>query len=293
MPFTSIDDLVSSITGGKFTRIDWNKITGAAAYTAGRWYDMSPLAGTPVANAWAGTALTYTPCDESTGNGTQIFGMRHGGNVTPDTKHALNGSAITAVASVVPAQLMLVDICGYWPGISMNLATAQTLAGTPTLRYTNGVGVRAGLVVVTTTGAVAHNVAISYTDQDGTTGNALPVTVACTASAITPHITHSGLAANNYGPFLPLANGDTGIRNVASVTISAASGAGTAALVLFKPILTIPLSAVSITSERDFLNQIPSLPQVPDGACLTWLYFAGAATGANANLYGSLELGWS
>jgi len=96
MPFTSIDDLVTSITGGKFNRIDWNKITGAAAYTAGRWYDMSPLAGTPVANAWAGTALNYVACNESAGNGTQIFGMRHGGDVTPDTKHVLNGSTCKA-----------------------------------------------------------------------------------------------------------------------------------------------------------------------------------------------------
>lgn len=292
MGFTSMDDLVSEISGGKFTRIDWNKITGAAAYAAGRWYDMSALGGTPIANAWAGTALAWTACDESTGNGTQIFGMRHGGSVSTDTKHALNGSAITAVATGVPAQLMLVDMCGYYPGINMNVATSQTLTGTPSLRYTNGVGVRAALVVVTTTGATAHNLSMSYTDQDGNTGNSLPVTVACTASAITPHITHSGTAANNYGPFLPLASGDTGIRSVQSVQLSAASGAGTAALVLYKPLLTIPLTTVSVASERDFLNQIPSLPQVKDGACLTWLYFAGAATAASTNFYGSLELGW-
>ncbi len=288
-----MDDLISEITAGKFNRADWNKITGAAAYTAGRWYDLSSLNGTPVANSFAGTALTWTACDESTGNGTDIFGIRHGGNVTPDGKHLLNAMANTAVATGVPSQLMLVDLCGYWSGINMNLATAQTLSGTPSLRYTNGEGVRAFLTIRTSSGATAHNVNISYTDQAGNTGNTLPVTVACTASAITPHITHSGTAANNYGPFLPLANGDTGIRNVASVTISAASGAGTAALVLAKPIMTIPLMAVSIASERDFVNSLPSLPEIKDGACLTWLYFSGAATAANSNFYGSLEFGWS
>lgn len=292
MAFTSVDDMVSEITSGKFWRNDWNKITGGAAYTAGRWYDMSALAGAPIANAWAGTALTYTACNESTGNGTQIFGLRHGGDVSTDTKHVLNGSAITAVATGVPAQLMLVDMCGYWPGINMNVATSQSLSGTPTLRYTNGVGVRAYLVITATSGATAHNLSMSYTDQDGNTGNTMPVTVSCTASAITPHITHSGVAANNYGPFLPLASGDYGIRNVASVQLSAASGAGTAALVLARPILTIPLTTASVASERDFMNQIPSLPKIPDGACLTWLYFAGAATAASTNLYGSLEFGW-
>ena len=59
-----------------------------------------------------------------------------------------------------------------------------------------------------------------------------------------------------------------------SVTISAASGAGTAALVLAKPLIDIPLTTASVAVERDLLNQLPSLPKIDDGACLTWLYFA-------------------
>jgi hypothetical protein len=174
----------------------------------------------------------------------------------------------------------------------MNVATVQTMVGTPTLRYTNGVGVRAFLVVTATTGATAHNIAMSYTNTASTAGRALPVTVACTASAIVPHITHSGTAANNYGAFLPLASGDTGIKSVETVTISAASGAGTAALVLARPLLTLPITTVSIAAERDLINQLPSLPRVVDGACLTWLYFAGAATAASTNFYGSVEMAW-
>ena len=292
MGFTSVDDMVAEITAGKFNRADWNKITGAAAYTAGRWYDMSALGGTPIANAWAGTSLTWTTCTETTGNGTQIFGIPHGGNVSTDTKHLLNAAAITAVATGVPAQLMLVDMQGYYPGINMNVATSQTLLGTPTLRYTNGVGIRAALVVVTTTGATAHNISMTYTNSAGTGSRTLPVTVAGTASAITPHITHAGTAANNYGPFLPLASGDVGIQSVQSIQLSAASGAGTAALVLYKPLMTIPLTTATVASERDFVNQIPSLPQIKDGACLTWLLFTGAAVAASTNFYGSLEMGW-
>ena len=287
MGFLSIDDLVSEISNGKFWRTDWNKITGAAAYAAGRWYDLSPLNGTPVANAWSGTALTWQATNSA--NGHSLYS---GGNVTPDTKHILNASAITAVSTGVPGQLMLVDMQGYYPGISMNSATAQTLSGTPSLRYANGVGVRAYLVITTNSGATAHNVAMSYTDQGGTASNSLPATVACTASAIAGHITHSGTAANNYGPFLPLATGDTGVQSVQSVTMSAASGAGVAALVLARPIFTIPLTTVSVASERDFVNQLPSLPQIKDDACLTWLYFAGSATAAATNFYGSIECGW-
>ena len=291
MPFSSMDDLINEMTSGKFSRADWNKLTGAAAYTAGRWFDMSNLTGTPVANAWAGTALAWRTCDEATGNGTQIFGIPHGGNVSPDTKHILNVSAVTAVATGVPAQLMLVDLQGYWPGISNNSGTAQTLTGTPSLRYTNGAGCRLFWVQTAAAGATAQNIALSYSNTVPTSGRALPVTVAMTASAIAGHISHSGTAANNYGPFLPLASGDTGVSNVASVTMSAAN-TGTGALCLARPLLTLPITTASVAGERDLLNQIPSLPQVKDGACLVWLYFAGAATGATTNFYGSLEMAW-
>jgi hypothetical protein len=286
-----MDDLVNEITSGKFNRADWNKLTGAAAYTAGRWFDFSSLAGTPVANAWAGTALAWRTCDEATGNGTQIFGLPHAGNVSPDTKHVLNVSALTSVATGVPGQLMLVDLQGYWPGISNNSAVAQTLTGTPSLRYANGAGCRLFWVQTAAAGGTAQNIALSYSNTVPTSGRTLPVTVAMTASGIVGHISHSGTAANNYGPFLPLASGDTGVSNVASVTFSAAN-TGTGALCLARPLLTLPLTTVSVAAERDLLNQLPSLPRVMDGACLVWLYFAGAATGATTNFYGGVEFGW-
>jgi hypothetical protein len=244
-----------------------------------------------VANAFAGTALAWRTCDETTGNGTQIFGLPHGGNVSADTKHVLNVQAVTAVATGVPAQLMLVDLQGYWPGITNNSAVAQTLTGTPTLRYANGVGCRLYWVQTVAAGATAQNIAVSYSNTTPTSGRTLPVTVAMTASAIVTHISHSGTAANNYGPFLPLANGDTGVSTVASVTFSAAN-TGTGALCLARPLLTLPLTTVSVSAERDLLNQLPSLPRVMDGACLVWLYFAGAATGTTTNFYGAVELGW-
>lgn len=294
MGFSSLDDLVNEVTNnGKFIRNDWNKITGAAsAYTAGRWYEFSALGGTPVANAWAGTALAWRTCDETTGNGTQIFGLRHGGNVSADTKHILNVSAITAVGTAVPAQLMLVDLQGYWPGISQTVSTLQTLTGTPTLRYTNGAGCRLFWAQTVLSGSTAQNISISYSNTVPTSGRTLPVTVSMTASAIVNHISHSGTAAANYGPFLPLASGDTGVSTVANVQFSAANSAGTGALCLARPLVTIPLATASVAAERDLLNQLPSLPRVIDGACLVWLYFAGGAAAASTNFYGSVELGW-
>ena len=293
MAIQSIDNLINSISAGKTTRYDWNKITGGAAYTAGRWYEMLSLAGSPVATAFPGTALTWVTCTESTGDGTNAFGIPHGGNVSTDLKHILNMAAWSTAATGVPSTLMLVDVQGYYPGINMNLNTAQTLLGSPTLRYANGVGLRAFLCARATTGATAHNIGYSYTNQAGTSGRVNPVTVAATASAIVPHIVHSGTAANNYGPFLPLAQGDTGIQSFQTVTLSAASGtASTAALVIVKPLAQITLGVASLMTEKDLLNQIPSLPQVKDGACLGFILGAGAAVAASTTFAGQTEFVW-
>ena len=140
-------------------------------------------------------------------------------------------------------------------------------------------------------GATAQNIALSYTDQAGNTGNALGATVAMTASGIAGHISHAGTAANNYGPFLPLASGDTGVRSVQTVTFSAAN-TGTGALCIARPLAQITLSVAGLMTEKDLLNQIPSLPVIKDGACLVWLYGAGAATAASTTFAGGIEVVW-
>jgi hypothetical protein len=187
---------------------------------------------------------------------------------------------------------VLVDVEGYWPGISNNTASAQTLTGTPVLRSTNGAGLRLFWSQTAASGATAQNIALSYTDQAGNTGNALGATVAMTASAIVSHISHAGIAANNYGPFLPLAAGDSGVRNVASVTFSAANS-GTGALVLCKPLMELPLGIVSVYHNKDCLSQIPSLPVIPDGACLSWVFIAGGAVAASTTFMGHTQCVWN
>lgn len=287
----SIDNMISSLSAGRSVRYDWNKITvGTGA--AGRWYDSFPMAGSPVATAYPGTALTWVTTTETGGDGTNVFGIPHGGNVSTLVKHALNMAAWATAATGVPATLMLVDMQGYYPGINMNTLSGQTLLGTPSLRYTNGAGVRAYLVARATTGSTAHNIAYSYNGQDGN-ASTNPVTVSATVSAIANHIVHSGTAANNYGPFLPLASGDTGIRQFNTITLSAASGtASTAALVLVKPLAQITIGIASLMVEKDLLNQIPSLPQIKDGACLGFIIGAGNALAAATTFAGQLEVVW-
>jgi hypothetical protein len=216
------------------------------------------------------------------------------GTVGSLIKHLLNMAAWGTAATAVPSVLMLVDMQYYYPGIDSNTTAQTSLVGTPVTRYTNGEGLRAYVAIQTnTTGANATNLSYEYVDQGGATA-ASPLTVAATVSAIPPHIFHSGVAANNYGPFLPLAGGDTGIQQFNWVRLSVAAGTAARPLVLVvcKPLAQITIGVASLMTEKDLLNQIPSLPIIKDDACLTWLVGCGANMAASTTLAGSLEAVW-
>ncbi len=77
-----------------------------------------------------------------------------------------------------------------------------------------------------------------------------------------------------------------------TLTLSAASLGGTAALLLVKPLAQIPLSIASLMTEKDFWNQLPSAPQIKDGACLGFMLGTGAAVAAATTFAGALETVW-
>ena len=90
-------------------------------------------------------------------------------------------------------------------------------------RYASGVGCQAAFVVQTAPTAGGPNLsASSYTNSAGTGSRAFTgsPTMGAAADAYAGRILHSGNAAGRYGPFLPLASGDTGIARVDSFTLS-------------------------------------------------------------------------
>ncbi|MCA6386060.1 MAG: hypothetical protein IM620_21520 [Cytophagales bacterium] len=294
MGFSSINDFqTEAVTNGKTFFSFFNKL---AAHTsvgeAGRWYDLARATGTPQSTSYAGTALNWVACSES-----DLFGIPHGGNVSSDTKHISRVSIDCTVQATGIGQLMLVDLQGYWAGISTASAVAQNLVGTPgsNLRYANGAGCRLYFSQVAASGATASNITISYTNQAGTTGRGLPWTPAINTGAIvqSTSISNSGQRLGHTpGPFLPLANGDTGVANVASVTFSASTGGGTVALCLAKPLLTMPLVQVNTVTERDLFYQMTNLPRVVDGACLVWLLHPAGNLALNPVYRGGLTFNW-
>lgn len=296
--FTSQDDLINRVsTEGKFYRSDWQKSTFATtAHTAGLWYSLFRGGGNPPADTILGTGtnLAFQALTDATTNAT---GIPHGGNVGGGTgyKHLLNAAAQTAAATTAPCVLMLVDLLGFYPVTSVTTTGAQTLNNTVTLpRYTDGAGVQAFITPSTVMGAATPNISIGYTNSASTAGRATPATlpIGNTAAAVTS-IVYSGTGAGKFGPFMPLQAGDAGIKSVQTVTISASYVSGVLNLVLCKPLLTMPITTLGVTAERDLVNQLASMPKVYDGACLAWLMLAGAATPVASPLSGHLEFGWS
>lgn len=287
MGFSSMDDFVSEVTSGKSWRQPFNKLTGVVA-TAGRAYDLSLAAGTPIQNLYAGTNLAFTALRDTDGKG-----IWHGGNVSPDTKQITNLGVMSTVATAVPSLIEVVDVLGYYPLTTTTVTTAQTLNNTVTLpRYTDGAGVRAYVVAVGTMGAGTPNISISYTNQAGTADKTMPVTVSAVTTAVQSHIVHSDPSAGKYFPYLPLAAGDTGIRSIQTVTLSATMTSGSLAIVLCKPLASIPLTTAGIMAERNLMTQLPSLPRVVDGANLNLLFVTAAATATATPFIGYLETAW-
>ena len=192
---------------------------------------------------------------------------------------------------------MLVDLLGFYPITTVTTTGAQTLNNTVTLpRYTTGAGVQAIVVPSTVMGAATPTITLGYTNSVGTASRATPSTPALplgnTAAAVSS-VVYSGTGSGKYGPFMPQANGDAGIRSVQSISLSASYVSGVLNLLLVKPLLTLPMTTIGVAAERDLLNQVPSLPKVYDGACLAWMMYAGAATPVNSPFYGHLDFAWS
>lgn len=295
--FTSFDDLINQVsTSGHFYRADWQKSTFATtAHTAGLWYSLFRGGGNPAADTILGTGtnLAFQALTDATTNAT---GIKHGGDVGGGTgyKVLLNAAAQTAAATTAPCVLMLVDLLGFYPITTVTTTTAQTLNNTVTLpRYTDGAGVQAFLTPSTVMGAATPNLSIGYTNSAGTASRATPTTlpIGNSAAAVTS-IVYSGTGAGKFGPFMPLQAGDAGVRSVQTVTISTSYVSGVLNLVLCKPLLTLPITTLGVTAERDLVNQFASMPKVYDGACLAWLMLAGAATPVASPLSGHLEFGW-
>jgi len=256
---------------------------------AGVWFDLSMSPGNPAPNYYIGSPGVFVPLKQSTDGG-----LRHGGNVSPERKflRKLMVTTGTAAASVTPMKLL--DYIGFYGFIDESVLDEQFLDNTtPLPRHADGAGVQLMPVVVAgQTGGQPFTV--SYTNQDGVAGR-VTTSVLMSTQFVNGTILCSQNGGATYpdsGPFLPLQNGDTGVRSVQSVTIGGTGDVGLFALVLVKPLASISLYEITAASETDYLVDASTMPVIEDDA---YLNFIALPTGtlSGAPIIGIIETTWS
>lgn len=300
MGLTSQDDLINKITNlGQF-QYDVRFKTISTAQVAGFWTNLGVFSGAEPASAYAGTSLTFVPTDDTWADGA----WQHGGDVSPATKHFLYAGANIVAAAGAPWFLMAVDQVGYVPitgadvtGTGSRVITMTPIgsSGAKVDRYPNGVGLRAFFSTEVAPTAGGPNMTVfTYLDPAGAS-KTCPVTVGMSATPVIGAVPHSGAAATRYAPFLPLAAASTGISDLVNFTFTggtAYTGSGQLVLHLVKPLWGIPIPASGIHNVAEFVNMLPSMARIPDGACVQWLLMNTGATTANAPLMAESGIAW-
>jgi hypothetical protein len=271
---TTYDGIIAARAGGKAD--DIVALKSSFTTVASTWSSTFRAAGMPGVGTYTAIPTGAAMTAANVGALSLGFTAPTGG----DKKYLL-GAGFSSSSQLNFA--WLVDIL--WAGgtVSAVLNTAQTVSSAALTRYTTGAGVLATAEVTTALGATPSTFTLNYTNQAGTSGQ---VSAAATlaASTIAQRLMPSGQL-----PIIFPASGDTGIRAIASTTLSAAMGSGVLALQLFKPLVFVPGVAANVFVSPDIATQIDGLVELTtDGGgvlgCLAAFVFANITTSGDVNM---------
>lgn len=163
---------------------------------------------------------------------------------------------------LVGGTLILVDRLLHVGGLSGTVTTAQTVGGTLT-RNTLGAGNLMWAEIYTIIGVTARTITASYTNQAGTAGR----------TSVAVPIGATGFREHTRIIFLPLQAGDSGIRAVADVTLSASTGTvGNFGVTVGRPLAYLGIGGPGAPGWRDFVTGLPGIPEVEAATCLSILW---------------------
>ena len=285
MGFRTYKELGDASEAGQETYSTWRK-TPTQVTTIGIWFDLSMSPGNPIPQYYAASPGIAVPFAQSTD-----YGLRHGGAVSPATKHLRRIMALSASGTGLPMPMMLLDYLLYYPFIDEGTTDPQALTtGIALPRYPTGAGVQMMAVSVAgRTGGQSFNV--TYTNQDGVAGRVTPNVIQNLVSVNGSIVTSDRANANARGPFIPLQAGDTGVRSVEEVTMLGAD-VGLFALVLVKPLADLQIRGVDAPVEVDFLTDFSTAPQIIDDAYLNFICCPAASLSGVA-LHGDIITAWN
>lgn len=264
--FKKFKEIVDTeITEGAVQYSTWRK-SPTQTTTIGIWFDLSMSPGNPAAQYYAASPLVATALARSTDGG-----LNHGGAVSPKKKFLRKATVLGTVATSLPMNMILLDYLLYYPFIDQSVTDPQVMDNTVTLpRYTDGEGVMIMAVAVAAQ-IGGQTFSVTYTNSRGESGRVTPNVIMTTAQSVNGTIINSARATNGAsGPFLPLQDGDTGVRSIESVTVNGAD-VGLMSLVLVKPVAQLCLVGIDAPVEVDYLKDFSQMPEIKDDAYLNFI----------------------
>lgn len=207
---------------------------------AGRPWSLWALAGNPGAGSFdttlAGVALSSSS--------SQVSGQLRHTDPSSGNAYLANLSATATQAGL----LLLCDRMWHNGGFTITSTSAQmvssvTLPARDIAGLANGDGVILGLEISSAAGAAAPTITVTYTNQSGTGSR----------TGTNSFATANSPAAGSFFP-IGLQAGDTGVRSVQSLQLSASWVSGTMNLVAYRILASLPLAGAFIPNAIDFLT---------------------------------------
>lgn len=265
---TDLDALVNRMTGGNSGTPEIVFIHKDNRYTDGT-SRIAPVAGRHT-SLWNHPGITSHGTYPSTG-------ADYPTNATAGAIPITNPSggrqkwlvAAGCVHSGQAGSMMLYDRLATFGAISSATSGSQSCSMTLSGRYSSAadcVGNRIAIEIATATGSIV-DVECTYNDQDNNSQ---------TSSFM--RIGGTGMQEIGRILYLPYAAGTTGVRSVSTVSLSAASGTGTFAVMIIRPLLYLRCPVLGYAGVRNLIGELPAPVEIKTDACLALDYYPSSTT---------------
>lgn len=165
----------------------------------------------------------------------------------------------------IPGVYLLYDRLFHISGLSGTSTADQSVQGSPAspalTRNTNGAGNIVFYEIYGLLGATSTTLTMTYTDQDGNSG-----------ATTTVNIGGNGFREAYRAQRIPLAAGDSGVRAVEKVKLTASTGTvGDFGITIARPLAWLAVGSIASAGWRDYTTGLPGIPLIDPNACLSIL----------------------
>lgn len=278
MTTTYVNTIVNALTVNLAEQpLYFDKLAPAAA-TAGVAQSLWTATGQPLAGTYPTTGVANGRACSRTTTGAPKYTVP----TAPSLMYLMNEEGNAVIASST-GKLYLVDrLADVQIALLDSTSSITGCDGTARLAATSGQGDGGFLFIETSAAlsAAADTFTLEYTNQVGATAKVTPTITTVASRAV-------GSSATAFF-WQPLAAGDTGVRAVTKYTLGTGTATGNFCVAIMKILAEVPLLTPGLAVARNMTNNVPSIPQIVDGACLQLMWYPDA--GSTPLFFGEIDL---